>query len=104
MRISAKGNTMPTISVRDITVIDEVRINRASKYKLNNVISVLLKMNNGQHHYCICGLSQNDQVHIVKHNKILYCSCTDPIDLKNTLKAEQRQARKERNARHRSKK
>ena len=91
-------------SIDEISALDEVCINRASKYKLDNEISLLWKMSNGQTRCYICGLSQNDQVHIVKHNKVLYCPCADPIDLKNTLKAQQRQARKERNARHRSKK
>ena len=86
MSLCAQGNATPTISVDEVSALDKVRVNRASKHKLDNAISVLLKMSNGQTRCYICGLSRNDQVHIVKHNKVLYCPCADPIDLKNTLK------------------
>ena len=44
-------------SIDEISALDEVHINRASKYKLDNAISFLLKMSNGQMHCYICDLS-----------------------------------------------
>ena len=44
-------------AIDEISALDEVCINRASKYKLDNEISVPLKMSNDQTRCYICGLS-----------------------------------------------